>query len=805
MRCSRLCESITTSSAWRRFVLGVIALSCLLAPALWPPDVGAHASLDRAEPPIDGLVIAAPSQLRLFFTEDVSPTNPAPTIEVLDEAGNAQAVSNIAVGATGDQRQLTADIEGLDAGTYTVIWSVRSATDGHILSGTYAFRVGGGMPPGIASTEGEIPEPWAVALRWLTFAGIAIAGAGFFFRRVIVPETDQASPFGRRRSHVVVIGALVALVASLAEPLLQTLFPPQNVDLNFDAALAGLPTAWWFRPICMGITIILGLALVSPLRTRLPATTDVIGGSVSVLALAGLSLTSHAAGRETWREMAIAVDFLHQVSTALWVGGLSLLVLWWHSRDPGWESTPLVLKRFSRTALLLFGVALVSGLVNTGFVLPITAGLTEFGFTTDAFSPLWASNYGIVLLIKLLVLVLPFGLAIYHRQVIGRLIAQSTVITRQSVGRLGQTLRLEVLTVMAVVLGGSTMALSAPPLLETAALDTVILTAPTYTADDSLTHLMHLTIDPARPGDNEFSLRLTTPMGEPLSTEPEIRIALEFRSLDHDTVTYDQELELIDAATTTYATTGLKLSLDGWWQITATIRRQGFADTTATSFLLLPDPNTQGFDAPPAPETAPEAQAVFDRGLATMTSWTSVRLRERIVTGSDALVISERAITSGANGQPPAQEVIGLFAGGFGLRSDGEFPPAPQQNFIHSVTIGDRGWQVQEDGAWLETPVSRAEPPAEWGDMYAGAKHIRLGATDEINGEEVQIISFHTPDQPTQSEAWFTWWVGVDSGNVYRVTMVANRHYMITDYTAINDPFVIEGPPADAGPQAGRA
>jgi len=755
-------------------------------------EASAHASLERAEPPIDGIVIAPPTELQLFFTEEVAATNPAPAVQVLNQAGTAQAISSVSVGTDGDLRVVTVAIGDLDTGTYTVDWTVRSATDGHILSGTYAIRVGGGIPPGIATVDGELPAPWAVATRWLTFLGITVAAAGFLFGPTVLQGTDESTGILRRRLQLILGGAILALLASLAEPLLQSLFPPENVALDFASALAGLPDAWWFRPICLGVAVFLALDLVVRGHGQIPASIGWFGGSVSLLALAGLSLTSHAAGRETWQEVGIASNLLHQVTVALWVGGLVHLALWWFTRDrersAAGASGPL--QRFSALALPLFAVALVTGVLNTGFVFPILQGIEENGFTAEAFSTLWTSNYGYVLIVKLLLLLLPLGLAIYHRRAL-------TDLAHAASARLGRTVRLEAIAILAVVLGGSAMALSAPPAIERASLETVVLAAPAYTGDGEMTSIVHLEIDSAEPGDNALTLRLTDLQGKPLPAEPPTRIALEYTSLDHGTTDVDQAVTLIDPAASTYTTEGLELSLDGWWRITATLRRQGTADQRAELFLLLPDPNMQGFSAPARPQSSPEALAVFERGLAAMTSWTSVRVSERITSGSDALVMAEREITTGANGQPPAQQLIAVYAGGFAPQADGELPAAPKIDFSRTVTIGTQGWQVQPDGAWLETPPSRAEPPSEWRDIYVGAEDLRLGPTEEeLNGEAVQIVTFRTPDQTRQSEAWFAWWVGTESGNVYRATMVANQHYMVWEYTAIDEPFVIEGPPA---------
>ncbi|MBA3335947.1 MAG: copper resistance protein CopC/CopD [Chloroflexia bacterium] len=781
--------------SWLRYGLrlAVFAGSLLLVLlAAGAPGVNAHASLERAEPPIDGIVIAPPTELQLFFTEEVAAANPAPAVQILNQAGAPQTVSAVSVGQDGDLRTVTVAIDDLDTGTYTVDWTVRSATDGHILTGTYAIRVGGGIPPGIATVDGELPAPWAVATRWLTFVGIAAAAAGFLFGPTVLRETIESTRARRRRLQLVLGGAILALLASLAEPLLQSLFPPENVALGFTSALAGLPDAWWFRPICLGVAVFLALGLVVRGRGRIPASIGWFGALISLLALAGLSLTSHAAGRETWREVGIASNLLHQVTVALWVGGLVHLALWWliRNREGGTVRASGPLRRFSVLALPLFAVALATGFLNTGFVFPIIEGSEEYGFGPEAFSTLWTSNYGYVLITKLLLLLLPFGLAIYHRRVLTNLAHAVTA-------RLGRTVRLEAIAVLAVVLGGSAMALSAPPAIESAPLESVVLAAPAYTGDGEMTSIVHLGIAPAEPGDNVLTLRLTDLQGAPVPANPPTRIALEYTSLDHGTTDVDQAVTLIDPAASTYTTEGLELSLDGWWRITATLRRQATADQRAELFLLLPDPNVQGFSAPARPQSSPEALAVFERGLAAMTSWTSVRVTERITSGSDALVMAEREITTGANGQPPAQQLIAVYAGGFAPQAVGELPAAPRIDFSRTVTIGEQGWQVQPDGAWLETPPSRAEPPSEWRDIYVGAEDLRLGPVEEeLNGEAVRIVTFRTPDQRRQSGAWFAWWVGTESGNVYRATMVANQHYMVWEYTAIDEPFVIEGPPA---------
>ncbi len=774
----------------RQAGLWLLLFWSLFAGVMDSPSASAHAALERAEPSVGGLVIAPPREIRLFFTEVVAAANPTPSIQVLNEAGEPQDVEVRPLGANGDPRTVTAEVESLDEGTYTVVWSVRSITDGHTLSGTYAFRVGGGIPPGVATTEGETPAPWAVATRWITFLGIAIAGAGFLFGRVVLRDVGHRASYARRRVWFTLGGAVVALLASLAEPVLQTLFPPENIELDLGSAINGLPAAWWFRPVCLGIAVLLGVLLVSPSRDRTPSTLDWAGAAISLLALAGLSLTSHAAGQETWRGAAVASNVLHQLAVALWIGGLLHLALWWPSRGAGTGEavTCAPLRRFSVLALPLVVIALATGLVNSGFMFPLAEGLEEYGVTPKAFATLWTTAYGYALIVKLLVLIVPLGLAIYHRATI---IRAAHAAAPHLGARISRTIRLEALAVVAVVLGGSAMALSAPPVLESAPLEQLILTAPVYTADGTMTGVVHLEIDPAKPGANALTLRVTDTDGTPLPPAPTPRITLDFMSLNHGTVDGGRDVQPVEGEAATFTTGGLELSLNGWWSITTTIQRQGHDDAEARIYLLLPDPNLQGFDAPADAETSPEARALFDAALQTMTSWSSVHVRERITSASDALVIVERTIATGTNDQPPAQIINGIYAAGFGPTASGASPAAPRSDFHYIVTIGDEGWQRLPDGTWIETSPSSAQPPSEWGSMYAGAENIRLGATEEINGELAQIITLHA--EP--SDAWFAWWVGIESGTVYRTAMVARQHYMVWEYSGMDEPLVIERPP----------
>jgi methionine-rich copper-binding protein CopC len=136
----------------------------------------AHANLDRAKPAPDALLAAPPRTIEIWLTEPVaeeSGEGDAFSIRVLDQASRDLTVSDDAV-VDSDRTHIGASVRGIGTGTYTVVWQNRSATDGHTVSGSYAFRVASSTrAPGAATTDTDNPAAWAVLTRWSTFFGAA--------------------------------------------------------------------------------------------------------------------------------------------------------------------------------------------------------------------------------------------------------------------------------------------------------------------------------------------------------------------------------------------------------------------------------------------------------------------------------------------------------------------------------------------------------------------------------------------------------------------------------------------------------
>lgn len=754
----------------RTAFLAIVLL--LLATLAFASGAQAHAVLVKADPDVDGLVAASPPELHLWFSESLVVNSSTPLVHLLDDNGQ-QIKGTKATVAPGNDREIIATIPSLRPGTYTVQWTNQSKDDGHVLSGAYAFRVGGGLPVGAATTVGQTPAAWAVALRWLTFLGAAVALGGCFFALIILPGAAATDTHRRWRNLSILIGAVVALVATALEPLLQSLFPPEGLTGSVIDMVRGQPTAWWFRPGALIPLVVLGIVLTGPLHGRLSRPLAWLGAALAAAVLLGLAFTGHGSGRATWRDAAVLVDVIHQWSTALWVGGLTQLALWWPSRAPAEGETAvetLPLRRFSRIALGLFVIAAATGVGNAAFILP-------------ALSSLWSSDYGYVLIAKALVLLIPFALAAYHRVALARALGSA-------LHALHQTVRVEAIAVLAVVLGGSVLALSAPPVKSEAPLTDVQLVEPVVdTQGDTLANI-HLTVDPAKPGKNTITLGVTDKDGRPVPASQLHRVSADFFSLSHGTMRANVGAEPIPTQPDNLAINGLDLSLKGWWRVTAHVLMPDFSDLSANFYLLLPDPNVNGFGAAPKPKNDPQAQALYERALTQLASLHSMKWTQSIGSGKDVLVSADFAITiDPKTGQTSASSLT-----------------SPTYS---TVSVGQRSWLKQQGGGWLEQPSNLLPPLSDWASTYGGGKNVQFGVKETIQGEEAQVVTFYLPPKEGQAQAWFSWWIGTQTGRLYRMAMVADQHYMLETHHDFNAPFTISPPPAaalrdDPGPVALR-
>ena len=111
-----------------------VLLLALALLALSPASASAHSLLLASTPPADGRV-SEPSAVTLRFNNRIE--KKLCRIRLVPPRGEAQALS---VRTDGAVDALEAPLPALAAGRYRVEWRVLS-TDGHVVSGAFAFSV----------------------------------------------------------------------------------------------------------------------------------------------------------------------------------------------------------------------------------------------------------------------------------------------------------------------------------------------------------------------------------------------------------------------------------------------------------------------------------------------------------------------------------------------------------------------------------------------------------------------------------------------------------------------------------------
>jgi len=114
------------------------AVITLFAASLIATSAYAHPTLKWASPPVDGTATAAPTEIRLNFSEAV--ILKFSSVELRDQSGMQVATGKFAIDSK-DEKQLIVPLRApLKAGKYTVKW-VAVAADTHRVNGTYSFKV----------------------------------------------------------------------------------------------------------------------------------------------------------------------------------------------------------------------------------------------------------------------------------------------------------------------------------------------------------------------------------------------------------------------------------------------------------------------------------------------------------------------------------------------------------------------------------------------------------------------------------------------------------------------------------------
>jgi len=361
----------------RRAALAVLlALSVIAAGSA---GVAAHALLLSSVPAANAVLAVAPTSVTLTFTEPPDPH--VSSVRVLDVAG-AVHTTGPAVTGSGGPNTLTAPVGPLPVGVYTVAWRTVSAADGHSTAGSFAFSVGTGAPPPSAppgaappDTEGAstVSAPATLA-RVVLYLGLVVLLGSLLTGEALMGER------ARRLGPVRLVAWLAASLGAVA------LIAGQAVDagVSLGDALAsslGVDAAGRLAPLLAAGPAM----LVAARSSRWRRSASLVAAALVAVALLADAAASHAS-TVIAPTLNIALQWLHAVGVAVWLGGLAGLLL--ELRDPELDSRARLVAQFSRWA-------------TVGILVVALTGVARAAFELHSLDELTSTDYGRLLLIKL--------------------------------------------------------------------------------------------------------------------------------------------------------------------------------------------------------------------------------------------------------------------------------------------------------------------------------------------------------------------------------------------------------------------
>lgn len=430
-------------------------LALALALVVWlrlPVTALAHAKLTKSSPSAGTILDSSPGKVELSFSEPVSLQ--FSTIKLLDRTRKELPVgAPTADGSDGVSATLPAT---LPQGTYTIVWRVLSANDGHVTSGNFAFKVRGSTSSAggvnntgnTGGTQEATPEPDEVApaspvegssespdpLRWLVrallLASAALLAGGSIFSALIVRPTAaeegakaELLPVLRRMFGRLGLVASTVLIISLLLDLVLQIGSIAGGGLGEGFANMGLAgtllttTGYgyaWIVKVVAAACLLAAMLVVGrgSAVARVRGTTAWALAGIAGLVLAfGEALSSHAAaaaGNDAnaasngvarlsggFLPLPILSDWAHLATAFTWIGGVGYIALVLY---PGFRK--LGMSGDEQRAFLARAIPRFSRLAVAGVVLLAVTGTYNLLVHSTDLGAILGSAYGQVLAVK---------------------------------------------------------------------------------------------------------------------------------------------------------------------------------------------------------------------------------------------------------------------------------------------------------------------------------------------------------------------------------------------------------------------
>ncbi|MDB4905429.1 MAG: copper resistance protein CopC [Gemmatimonadetes bacterium] len=400
----------------------------------------AHATLLSAEPAAGSHLAAAPTRVRLVFSEALEAT--LASMSLVDGVGKSRPLA--VQGDPRDVHAVVAPLDSLQPGAYHVKWSVVSA-DGHRVQGTLSFLVGDvavSAPVTPVSVlekaehaaeeepEQELPQFPIVAaiLRGLAVGTLATLAGMLLF---MVMEREKGEGAARARRAVLRLSVIAPVLLALHLWAWMAQASPDALDGERVSILlsSGVGHVELVR-IALALLVLWALALA-----RRPQ----LGLAFAGVALVVSGATGHAVAiHPAW---AMPLKAIHLLAIATWVGGVAWLAC-------------------QRTDSALFAVraSRVSGVALVSLVAVTVSGVVETLLFVSPVGNLLHTAYGAGVIAKVLGVAILALFGVYHRVRSMPHIGASGV----HAARMGMMLRWELAVMSTIMLIGGVIAYLTP-------------------------------------------------------------------------------------------------------------------------------------------------------------------------------------------------------------------------------------------------------------------------------------------------------------------------------------------------------
>jgi len=455
----------------------------------------AHAILVSSTPAQGTIVLTAPTQVVLTFTEGVTLVTGQVRVVAPDNT-RADAGSP----TTSGDKVIIPMKPGGKHGTYLVSFRVISA-DSHPVGGAFTYSVVSTSTPPAQDSTSITTSPTVSALfpivRWVGYVGLVLMVGATLVLALLWPQRlSNAGP-----ARAIWVGAGLIAVATVGEIAVQV----PNVAGGFGAAGVAdlrevLSSEYGAAHLIRLGVLAASLFLLRPIIKGKGWGADrVLLAVLGAIGIATWSVSGHpyASPEPT---ITVVADMIHIASMSVWLGGLLMLAVFLLPRANATELGAIV-PVWSRWAAYAVGALLVTGVVQA---------LIEISSVPDLFT----TSYGQLVLVKIALLGGVLLIASFSRRLVGPIVEKSdgaarklrSLVAAESVGAV-------VIIAVASILVQTTPARSVANSAAIPTVQSAVLAAPSK--------LFTLTVDdtPAQVGANEVHMYVTTPDGQPASVK----------------------------------------------------------------------------------------------------------------------------------------------------------------------------------------------------------------------------------------------------------------------------------------------